>query len=207
MKKIKYYIELSLLSSDYFLILKILIDRILFSLFFRRYYRNKFKKYGENISWGKHGMFRLIPSSVRISNPQMITLGENIQIDEDVFLQVNSAGEGIEIGNDARINKAVHIQSFSKIVIGNGVLVAPYVHISSGNHSFKKDKSDFIKDQGCQPSGSITIEQGCWIGHSAHVLGGVSIGKNSIIAANAVVTKNASDYSVMIGVPAKNIQR
>ena len=54
--------------------------------------------------------------------------------------------------------------------------------------------------------GSIIIEDNVWIGEGAVVLGGVSIGKNSIIAAHAVVTKDVPQYSIVAGVPAKIIK-
>ncbi len=54
--------------------------------------------------------------------------------------------------------------------------------------------------------GSIVIEEDSWIGANATILPGVSIGKCSIIATGAVVTKDVPSYSVVGGIPAKVIK-
>jgi galactoside O-acetyltransferase len=54
--------------------------------------------------------------------------------------------------------------------------------------------------------GKIIIEDGVWIGSNAVVLPNTRIGKASIIAAGAVVTKDVEPYSIVAGVPAKKIK-
>ena len=53
--------------------------------------------------------------------------------------------------------------------------------------------------------GSITIEDNVWLGMDSLVLGGVKIGKGSIVAARSVVTKNVDPYTIVAGIPAKRI--
>jgi acetyltransferase-like isoleucine patch superfamily enzyme len=48
--------------------------------------------------------------------------------------------------------------------------------------------------------------QGAWLGENVCVIG-ASIGKNSVIGANSVVTKNIPDYCVAVGSPAKVIKK
>lgn len=52
----------------------------------------------------------------------------------------------------------------------------------------------------------IHIKEGAWIGSFAIILGGVTIGKHSVIGAGAVVTKDVPDYEVWVGVPARFIK-
>lgn len=54
---------------------------------------------------------------------------------------------------------------------------------------------------------TIEIGHDVWIGHGAIVIGNVSIGNGAIIAAGAVVTKDVEAYSIVGGVPAKEIGR
>lgn len=54
---------------------------------------------------------------------------------------------------------------------------------------------------------SIKIGHDVWIGHGVIVLGNVSIGNGAIIAAGSVVTKNVAPYSIVAGVPAKEIRK
>jgi len=53
----------------------------------------------------------------------------------------------------------------------------------------------------------VHIKEGAWIGARAVILPGVTIGKCSVIAAGAVVTKDVEPYTVVGGVPAKIIKK
>jgi acetyltransferase-like isoleucine patch superfamily enzyme len=55
--------------------------------------------------------------------------------------------------------------------------------------------------------GGVKIGSGTWIGVHAVIVGAVTIGRNCVVAANAVVTKDVPDYSVVGGVPAKIIKQ
>ena len=58
-----------------------------------------------------------------------------------------------------------------------------------------------------QIQGGVKIGSGTWIGVHAVIVGAVTIGRNCVVAANAVVTKDVPDYSVVGGVPAKIIKQ
>ena len=49
----------------------------------------------------------------------------------------------------------------------------------------------------------VVIEDGCWIGANVTILKGVTIGRGSVVAAGAVVTKSCEPYSIIGGIPAK----
>ena len=53
----------------------------------------------------------------------------------------------------------------------------------------------------------VIIEDNVWIGDNVVVLPGVTIGRGSIVAANAVVSKDIPAYSIAVGIPAKVIKR
>jgi virginiamycin A acetyltransferase len=53
----------------------------------------------------------------------------------------------------------------------------------------------------------IVVGHDVWIGHNALVLGNITIGNGAIIAGGAVVTKDVAPYSVVAGVPAKEIKK
>lgn len=55
--------------------------------------------------------------------------------------------------------------------------------------------------------GPIIIEENVWIGEMVCILGGVHIGKAAVIAAGAVVTKDVPAYTLVGGVPAREIKR
>ena len=57
-----------------------------------------------------------------------------------------------------------------------------------------------------QKKGNITIEDFAWIGANVLINPGITIGANSIIGANSVVTKDVLPFSIVGGVPAKLIR-
>ena len=188
-------------SSEPFLIFAIVWDRIRYHGYCRYYYKRRFKYYGENITWGRDGLFRCIPSNVRIGGADKLEIYSDVQIDEFVYVQSHNLGEGIAIGASSRINSHVHIQAYSRIEIGEKVLIAPFAHVSSGNHG-RGEVS--VMDNPMEGSGVVKIGAGSWLGRNSHVLGGVHIGKMSVVGANAVVTKGlGGEGQVYIGVPDK----
>lgn len=187
--------------------LALILDRILFFLIFRRLYKKRFLDYGCNVRWGRNGAYYCIPRSVRISGAHLIAIGSNTQIDDGVYLQCHLDGDGIKIGDGCRINAHTHIQSFSRIILEEDVLVAPFSHISSSNHRFEAGSDLPILKLGACPSGAVRIGTGTWIGRGAHVLGGVELGRNCVVAAGAVVTKCAQPELVLAGVPARPLPR
>jgi acetyltransferase-like isoleucine patch superfamily enzyme len=113
--------------------------------------------------------------------------------------------ENVSIGENCQISEGVTLIAFDKIRIGDDVIIAPEVYIQTANHIFI-DPTKTIREQGymCAP---IVIEDDVWLGFRAIVLPGVTIGQGSVVAANAVVTKDVKPYSVVGGVPARLIKK
>lgn len=115
----------------------------------------------------------------------------------------------IIIGNHVEIGEYNHITAIKRIIIGDGVLTGRRVTISDNNHGLFNRESLDIKpakrDVVCK--GEVIIGENVWIGENACILSGVSIGKGCVIAANAVVTKNIPDYSLVAGVPALIVKK
>ncbi|MDO5048557.1 MAG: sugar O-acetyltransferase [Actinomycetaceae bacterium] len=90
-----------------------------------------------------------------------------------------------------------------EIRIGKNVMFAPNVTLTATGHPVHPDS----RRDGTQFSAPIIIEDDVWIGAHAVVLPGVTIGRGSVVAAGAVVTKNVPPMSVVGGVPAKLIRK
>ncbi|WP_198135533.1 acyltransferase [Ureibacillus sinduriensis] len=121
----------------------------------------------------------------------IIVCCSNINIGDNVVIRPNS----VLIGN-----LDVEISIEDNVLLGSGV------HLYVSNHEFK-DSSIPIYYQGHQEPKAIKIKEGSWIGANAIILPGVTVGKNSVVAAGAVVTKDVPDFSVVAGVPAKLIKK
>ena len=180
-------------------------DRIKFHLFYKHYYAKTFKSYGRDIRWGRDFAFFCIPHTVRVSCPQLITIGDHCQFDDGVYLQCHWQGEGIDIASGVRINAHTHILSYSKIVIEKKVLIAPFCLIASGNHGVPIGEQA-IMDCPHRPSGEIVIGTGTWLGHGATILGGVSLAPQITVASRAVVTKSFVQSKIVLGgIPARQL--
>lgn len=114
----------------------------------------------------------------------------------------------ILIGSNVSIQKDCHIGAINKIVIGNNVLLASKVYISDHSHgeiTLETLKLPPAKRQ-LFSKGPVIIEDNVWLGEGVVVLPGVTIGENSIVGANAVVTKSIPKNSVAAGNPARIIR-
>ena len=117
------------------------------------------------------------------------------------FTVANS--KNVKIGLNCAINHGVFILGRDEIVIGNNVILSTKsMLIDSGLDvdSYLKESPQYIKS-------FIHIEDNAWICAGAIILAGVTIGKNSIVGAGAVVSKSVPAYSVVAGNPARVIRR
>nr|WP_294790428.1 acyltransferase [uncultured Mucilaginibacter sp.] len=128
------------------------------------------------------------------------SLGDNSIIED--FCTINNGVGDVFIGNGTLIGMSNVI--IGPVNIGNNVIFAQNIVASGLNHEYR-DVNTPIKDQKTIVS-TITIEDDCWIAANAVLTAGITIGKHSVVAAGAVVTKSVPPYSVAAGNPAKIIK-
>ncbi len=107
-------------------------------------------------------------------------------------------GGVLELGS-GYANAGIQIRCSHKISIGNNAAIARDVFIMDSD-------SHQIGYTGYVMNKPVIIEDDVWIGTRAMILKGVTVGKGSIIAAGAVVTKSVPPFSLVAGVPAKVIK-
>ncbi|WP_262964914.1 acyltransferase [Methylobacter psychrophilus] len=129
-----------------------------------------------------------------------IKLGNNVRICSSVT--VMGAGT-LKIGDDTWIGHQVLICSGSRIVIGKYVDIGPRCYLGTGTHEIDPTG---LHSAGTGINMDITIGDGAWLGANCLILPGVTIGKKSVIAAGAVVTKNVPPNVVVAGIPARVIR-
>lgn len=130
-----------------------------------------------------------------------LSVGKNFTFDPNGQYSYST----IKAGDDVYIGPGALFQaSESGIHIGNKVLFGPKVSIIGGDHNttqlgrFMFDVTEKLKHN----DKVVIIEDDVWIGTGAIILKGVRIGRGSIVAAGAVVTKDVPYYSIVGGVPA-----
>jgi maltose O-acetyltransferase len=106
--------------------------------------------------------------------------------------------DGIKIGEDSVIGDHAFLDGRAPLTIGSHTDVASSVMIYNSEHDLEKD--DFSAR-----SEPVEIGDYVFIGPRAIILPGVKIGKGAVVAAGAVVTKDVPDFTIVGGVPAKEI--
>jgi acetyltransferase-like isoleucine patch superfamily enzyme len=105
---------------------------------------------------------------------------------------------GVSIGANSRINRDCMIDVRGGVRIGDNVSISPQVAISTAAHS-AADPAFRVEIR------PVVIEDNVWIGMRAMILGGVTLGRGSVVAAGAVVTKDVPPLTIVAGVPARPI--
>jgi acetyltransferase-like isoleucine patch superfamily enzyme len=117
--------------------------------------------------------------------------------------------ETISVGDDVNLGiRPTLLAAESKIVIGSHIIFGPEVTILAGDHNtlvVGKFLCD-VKVKRPEDDRDVIIEDDAWIGSRAIILKGVTIGRGSIVAAGAVVTKSVPPYTVAAGVPARVVK-
>lgn len=109
-------------------------------------------------------------------------------------------GKNIHLGENVFINSGCKFQDQGGIYIGDRTLIGHNVVLATLNHPLPPSQRTNL-----MPA-PIHIEEDVWIGSGSVVLPGVRIGRGSVVAAGAVVTKDVPPMTVVGGVPARFIK-
>lgn len=134
-------------------------------------------------------------------NKMLASVGDYSQIIPP--FNANWGGKNIHLGSGCYINFNFQAVDDGDIYIGNDTLLGPDVKIITVNHPIdpnkRLSKKMYIKD--------VFIEENVWIGAGTIIFPGVTIGKNSVIGAGSIVTKDIPDNVLAYGNPCKVIKK
>ena len=123
-------------------------------------------------------------------------MGKNIWIEPPVHM---AYGSNVHIGENFYANFNLVLVDDIDIYIGDNVMIAPNVTITATGHPVAPE----LRTDGTQFSIPVKIGSDVWIGSNVVILPGITIGKNSVIGAGSVVTKNIPENVVAVGNPCK----
>jgi acetyltransferase-like isoleucine patch superfamily enzyme len=109
-----------------------------------------------------------------------------------------SFGYNMEVGDDCVVHRHVLLDDRGGITMGDRVSVSDYANVYSHTHSIvdQKDVTDL----------RTVLEDDVRITYHATVLAGVRVGRNGMVGAIALATKDVKPYHVNVGIPAKAIR-
>ena len=154
-------------------------------------------------AYTKRGKDSKIYSSVRkdITPFNRFELGKRSVIES--YCCVNNAVGDVVIGDNCRIG--LHATIIGPVSIGNYSMIGQCSMLSALDHGFEDVTRPIVMQK--VTTKEIVIEDDVWVGANCTITSGVRLGKHSVIAAGAVVTKDVPPYSLAAGVPAKVIKR
>ena len=182
------------------------------------YYKTQFKSMGENVRIGV---------GVKIQNPELITIDDNVKIcdgatliarpeseiyigkntviNDRVYLDTEQKGGYIRIENDVYIGTGTTLFGHRGLEIGDHVLMAQNITLTPYSHIFDKPDVNIIRQNG--HSKKVVIGRDSYIGMGVCIMYSGDIGEGSVVGAGSVVVKPIPPYSVAVGCPAKVIKK
>ncbi len=112
-------------------------------------------------------------------------------------------GGDLVTGANCRISRGCFFDFTGRISFGDEVVLGHGVTFVTAEHKL----GDSVRRAGRFRGLPITVEDGVWIGANATLLPGVTVGKGTVVAAGAVVTKDVSPDVLVAGVPARVVKQ
>lgn len=126
------------------------------------------------------------------------------EVDESFLLIppfFTAGGNEIRVGHNVFINQNCTFYDLGGLDIGDDVMIGPNVSIITTSHPL-----DPVQRRAVTIGKPVVIERNVWIAAGATIIGGVTIGENSVVAAGAVVTKDVPPGTLVGGNPARIIR-
>lgn len=210
-QKIKFFLHLCLLRfcKGVNLIISLsLIKRI-------RDFRTLFYSYWLASEFKSVGQFLSIKYPIELTGGKYICLSNRVSVGRRSILSawdkygVDCFSPQIVIGSNSSLGEDSHVTAINLIQIGSNVLIGKKVTITDNSHGDSSIENLKIPplERRLYSKGPVIIEDNVWIGDKVTILPNVRICKNSIVGANAVVTKNVPENSIVGGNPARIISK
>ena len=123
--------------------------------------------------------------------------GENCYI--ELPFHANWGGHHVHFGSGIYVNSNATFVDDGHIYVGDKVMFGPNVTIATANHPIDAE----LRGRGLQYNKDVWIGENAWIGACVVIVPGVHIGKNTVIGAGSVVTKDIPDNVVAVGNPCR----
>lgn len=134
-----------------------------------------------------------------------LEVGRGVMLMGGCWITVPEGGRA-RIGTGTQMNLGVFLAAYQQVDIGAHCMLANGCFVTDADHRFD-DPDRPILAQGYSIKGPTVIGENSWLGLNVAVLGGVTIGRNCVIGANSVVTRDLDPFCVAGGIPARVIKR
>lgn len=129
------------------------------------------------------------------------------EVGEDCYvelpLRANWGGRHVHFGNGVYANSNLTLVDDGEIYVGDHVMMGPNVIICTATHPISPE----LRYKQAQYNLPVHIEENVWLGGGVFVMPGVTIGKNAVIGAGSVVTKDIPANVVAAGNPCRVMRK
>ncbi|GLY05289.1 acyltransferase [Actinoplanes sp. NBRC 101535] len=132
------------------------------------------------------------------------------QIREDAVLGADCivgrgayVGPGVQIGDNVKLQN--HALVYEPARLGDGVFVGPAAVLTNDEYPRAVTPDGRLKTGDDWTAVGVTVGEGASIGARAVCVAPVTVGRWSLVAAGAVVTKDVPDFALVVGVPARRV--
>ena len=178
-----------------------------------RRYLNEVATVGPDDPWARRfqhfgaGAALMAPQGV-IYNERYLAIGDGTLIGPNVCLSAGISPDQemltcpvVSIGRRCVIGRGSHIVGHWRIELGDEIQTGPYVYITDQNHSYEDPDTPIGWQTPVERA--VSIGSGSWLGANVVILPGTTLGRNTTVAAGAVVRGTFPDRVVLGGVPAR----
>ena len=146
-------------------------------------------------------------NNVQIIGVKNLEIGEGSCVGDDTWLNICLRDEKLrmKLGKCVLVGRQSVISTAGYLEIGDYCVLAPRVYVADANHIYEDIRKPILQ-QGVTPGRSVIVEENCWLGINSVISGHITIGRGSVIGANAVVTKDAPPFCVVVGNPGQIIK-
>jgi putative colanic acid biosynthesis acetyltransferase WcaF len=132
------------------------------------------------------------------------TIKRSLRLD-NVFRDGNSTGDfrHIKVGSNCYIGDGVYFDLASRIVVRNGAILSGQVSVITHADC---NRSSYLAERFPRRCAPVQVKEGAWIGFGATILAGTTVGKNSVVAAESLVSKDIDSRSLYAGTPARLVR-
>lgn len=113
----------------------------------------------------------------------------------------NVGGDEVRVGRNVFINQNCTFYDLGGLDIADNVMIGPNVSLITAGHPLEPSQRRAVT-----VGKPIVIERNAWIAAGATIIGGVTVGENSVVAAGSVVTKDVPPNTFVGGNPARTIR-
>jgi acetyltransferase-like isoleucine patch superfamily enzyme len=153
--------------------------------------------------WGTAGMLFLGRGlELEVGRKGRIEFGRFVWIGDKTKIRCHEGR--VEIGSKTVMGQECTISAYQRVRIGEQCVIADRAMFIDFDHGVVEVERP-IRKQGIYKR-DVEVGSNVWIGYGACILRGVSVGDNSIVGTNSVVTKDVPANAVVAGIPARIIR-